>query len=225
MVSDLVNNPHLFVDGSHFSLLNESRRLQLSQDMKLSKYDSGEMIHREGDTAEGIFCVLSGVVRISSSDNQGSYTLVQDLLPGGWFGFMGYFGEGYRPQDACALEPCLLGFLKGRYLDEILNEYPQIYRSILRQVALYSTDFFSRYFSAVNLSLRTRIVQMLLQVSQWQSSQELNISQTDLASLLGVTREAVGVHLNELKQIGAIQLRYKKIRIIDSSLLLANFSS
>ncbi|MEH6442631.1 MAG: Crp/Fnr family transcriptional regulator [Oceanospirillaceae bacterium] len=222
MVTDFKKNPLLFVDGSHFSLLNESRRLQLSRDMKWTKYESGEMIHRAGDAAEGIFCVLSGTVRISSCDCEGSYTLVQDLLPGSWFGFMGYFGEGFRPQDACALEPCQLGFLKGCDLDEVLNEHPQIYRSILRQLALYSTDFFSRFFSAINLSLRTRIVQMLLQVSQWQSSQELNISQTDLASLLGVTREAVGVHLNELKQIGAIQLKYKKIRIIDSSLLLTN---
>ncbi|WP_366512301.1 hypothetical protein [Neptunomonas sp.] len=39
-----------------------------------------------------------------------------------------------------------------------------------------------------------------------------------------MTREAVGVHLNELKQIGAIQLGYKKIKIIAPALLSANFS-
>lgn len=224
MASDSVNNALLFGGDSHFSVLSESRRLQLSKDMTLLKYGSGEMIHRAGDTAEGIFCVLSGAVRFSGSDGEGSYTLVQDLLPGEWFGFMGYFGDGLRPQDACAFKPCQLAFLKGHYLDEVLNENPQIYRSILHQLALYSTDFFSRYFGAVNLSLRTRIAQMLLQIAQWQSSQELSISQTDLASLLGVTREAVGVHLNELKQIGAIQLGYKKIKIIAPALLSANFS-
>ncbi|WP_028468182.1 Crp/Fnr family transcriptional regulator [Neptunomonas japonica] len=224
MASELLNNQLLFTDDSPFSLLNESRRLQLSKDMKSSKLSSGEIIHQAGDTAEGIFCVLSGVVRFSSSDSEGRYTLVQDLLPGDWFGFMGYFGEGTRPQDANALESCHVAFMKGVYLDEILDEYPEIYRSILRQVALYSTDFFDRYFGAVNLSLRTRIAQMLLKVAQWQSTQALNITQTDLASLLGVTREAVGVHLNELQNIGAIELGYKKIKLKDPTLLSAHFS-
>lgn len=65
---------------------------------------------------------------------------------------------------------------------------------------------------------------MLLKIGQWQSVLDLNITQTDLASLLGVTREAVGGHLNELQKIGAIELGYKKIILLNPELLSEQFS-
>lgn len=142
MASELSNSMLLFSEGSPFALLNESDRLQLSRNVRSSVFAKGEFIHRASDSADGIFCVLSGAVRFSSSDSEGRYVLVQGLRPGDWFGIMGYFGDGTRPQDSNALEPSQLAFLKGTYLDEVLDAYPQVYRSILHQMASYSTDFF-----------------------------------------------------------------------------------
>lgn len=219
MIENTSNKHLLFADGSPFTVLDEKARLELTHLIIPRNFSSGEFVHRAGDPAKEIFCVLSGKVRFSSSNSDGGYVLVQDINPGEWFGFMGYFGEGKRPQDATAQGTSRVAYLKGTDLDALLDRYPQIYRTFLRQMATYSTDFFTNYFNAVNLSLRSRIIQMLLKLSQWQSSMDLSTTQADLASLLGATREAVGVHLNELQKQGSIRLGYKQILLLDIAAL------
>lgn len=213
------NGSTLFSKNCPFLVLDEGDRQRLLNKLALRRYEKGEFIHQAGDLAKGIFCTFAGVVRISSNDANGSYVLVKDMMPGEWFGFMGYFGNGHRPQDAIALASCQLAYLKGEVLESILATHPQVYRVVLNQLANYSTDFFDRYAGAVGLSLRSHLSQMLLKIAAWQDTSELSLTQADLASFLGVTREAAGVQLNRLQQHGAIQLKYKKIKIINSALL------
>lgn len=214
----------LFTGNSPFLSLSPTDQLALGQMLKPRTFTANEIIHQAGDSAKEIFCILSDNVRISSADAEGRYSLVKDLSAGEWFGFMGYFGDEKRPQDAHASGACQLAILHQTEFEHWLTAYPQIYRTILKQLASYSTSFFSRYFNAVNLTLRSRTAQTLLQIHQWQSTDNLEITQADLAALLGVTREAAGLHLNEMQAQGLIQLGYKKITLLDTQALSAQIN-
>ncbi len=48
---------------------------------------------------------------------------------------------------------------------------------------------------------------------------KLSLSHRELASLIGATREATTIALNELKDMGAIEAGRKRIRIIDREIL------
>ncbi len=204
----------LFLGNSPFACLKQSDREKLIDQLEIQKFSKGQTVHDAGDIAQGIYCVTSGVVRISSCDEEGRYILVKDLIPGEWFRFMGFFGNGKRPQDASATRTSSLVYLPGPNLEKILEHHPQIYRAILNQLAEYSVDFFAQYASAVNLSLYSRILAMLSKLKRWQNTSELTITQADLAFFLGVTREAVNIQLNELQKQGFIHLNYKKIHIL-----------
>ena len=63
-------------------------------------------------------------------------------------------------------------------------------------------------------SLLARTESMLKQLSIWQGSNELQISQSELANLLGVTKEAVGIQLNYLKKQNKVSLSYKSVLLL-----------
>jgi len=212
----------LFSQIGPFHDCNDDTKDQIVQDLEVKKMSKNQLIHQANDPANEIFCVLDGLVRISFCDADGQYVLVQDLGPGTWFGFMGFYGVGTRPQDACVTVSSDIAYIKGRNLDRILEDSPQAYRAILKQMAGYCTQFFNSFYNSVNLSLKNRVSEMLLQVGKWQNSSEIAITQNELASFLGATREAVSIQLNQLQGIGAIELKYKKIIFLDKDLLLKN---
>ncbi len=210
----------LFSEIGPFHNCNKTLKDQIISHSRIKQLKKDQLIHQANDPADEIFCVLDGQVRISYCDANGSYVLVQDLGPGAWFGFMGYYGIGTRPQDACAHISSEISYIKGAVLDRLLQNSPETYRAILKQMAGYSTHFFNSFYNAVNVSLKKRVIEMLVQIGKWQKTSEINITQNELASFLGATREAVGIHLNELQRTGAIELKYKKIKLTRNFLLL-----
>lgn len=209
----------LFTDEGPFESLPDAGRKLLAERSKLQKFTDKQTIHLSAEPAKGIYGIVKGCVRISKSDAQGQYILVREIQKNNWFGFIGYFGTGYRPQEAAAKGLTELLFVSGAVLDKLLLEYPQIYRQILAIMAEYTTSFFASYESAVNLTLKARTANMLLKMQEWQKSHELNMTQQDLASFLGVTREAIGVHLSSLKADGIIDLAYRRIIILQPDTL------
>lgn len=61
------------------------------------------------------------------------------------------------------------------------------------------------------MPLGDRLVLMLKKLSQWRGSNTIDISYHDLAAMLGVTKEAIGVNLIALKSSGVVKLGCSKI--------------
>lgn len=211
----------LFGGESPFRDLLPEIKTKLVNDGRIIAYENQQFVHHAGDEVKGIYAVVKGCVRISKTDENGQYILVKELIVNEWFGFIGYFGKGLRPQEAVVKGNTELLFIPKRIFDTLLLDHPQVYRHILALMADYTTGFFDNYQSAVNDSLFERIVTMLIRLQSWQDSNELSTTQQDLASFLGATREAVGGHLNKLKSEGVIDLAYRKIIIIDPQRLKA----
>lgn len=50
---------------------------------------------------------------------------------------------------------------------------------------------------------------------------DLRFSQTDIADMMGITRQSLGTQLKDLQAMGAISLQYRSVRILDVSALQA----
>jgi CRP-like cAMP-binding protein len=44
---------------------------------------------------------------------------------------------------------------------------------------------------------------------------DLRFSQTDIADMMGITRQSLGTQLKALQAMGAISLQYRSVRILD----------
>ncbi len=72
---------------------------------------------------------------------------------------------------------------------------------------------------ALSLTVRARVSRRLLQLAE--RSQEAPITQDDLAKLVGVTRGTLRRCLDDLAARGAIEMRYRKLRVLNAKVLSA----
>jgi len=191
--------------------IQSSTQHAILEKLKFHQYKKNEFVHYHGEEANGLYFVKQGTIRIKKQDEAGKELIIKDLLGGEWFGFIGCFGSGKRPNDALAIEESLIGQLSSKDLNLLIKQDPQLTLSIANLLAGYVEHYNRSFENAVFLPLNERLNTLLLQLSRWQKSSELNVSQQELAGMLGVTKEAIGINLNLLKTQGVIEIGYRKI--------------
>lgn len=70
---------------------------------------------------------------------------------------------------------------------------------------------------ALAFSVRARACRWLLEIST--NSADASVTQNELARLIGVTRGTARRCLNELTAMGAIEWRYRQLRVINREIL------
>ncbi|AUQ56737.1 Crp/Fnr family transcriptional regulator [Phaeobacter inhibens] len=178
------------------------------------RYGKGEGIHQIDDPATELFFIRSGAVRFGAVNKEGKALIVRDLTAGHWFGFIGCYGSGIRPNDASALTDTVLVHVPLSAVEVAGKADPLLWRAVSGVLAGYVGHFYKTYENAVFLPLEQRLRVALAQLCKWQATTTLSISQSELAALLGVTKEAVGVNLNLLKADGQVDLGYRSVRCL-----------
>lgn len=197
-----------------FYQLSQSSQDKLAVLKQAKSYSCGQYIHHASDTAKHLYCIEKGAVRISKISEKGKELILKDLQEHEWFGFIGCFGLGIRPNDAIALEETQISQISLSDFLKIANTEPDLWPAVIKQMAQYVEHYYSTIEGIVFDTLFDRTKAMLCQLCSWQESSTLLISHKDLASLMGVTKEAVGVQLNTLQSHGLILLGYKNIKLL-----------
>ncbi|WP_211357739.1 Crp/Fnr family transcriptional regulator [Colwellia demingiae] len=197
-----------------FYQLSQSSQDKITALTLTKSYSLGQYIHHASDTAKHLYFINKGVVRISKVSEKGKELILKDLQENEWFGFIGCFGLGIRPNDAVALEDTQLSQISLSEFITLANTEPDLWPAVIKQMAHYVEHYYSTIEGIVFDTLFDRTKAMLCQLCSWQDSSTLVISHKDLASLLGVTKEAVGLQLNSLQSQGLILLGYKNIKVL-----------
>lgn len=185
---------------------------RLQSKLKPMSFKKNSWVHRVGDAANGLFFIDEGTVRFSATDKNGKELIVRDLTSGAWFGFIGCFGSGVRPNDAIALSDTQLLFVSLEDFETVAASDYTMWQSATKILAKYVEFYYHNYENALFLPLSERLESTIKQLCEWQNSALIKISQSELAGILGATKEAVGVNLNMLQAQGTVELGYRNIR-------------
>ena len=190
------------------------RRDALLRVGRLSRRNSGEWMHGEGDEETGVLAVVDGALKVYGQAPGGREALIGLLPAGTLIGQSVAFGGGPRIVTAIAAVPSTLFTLSDRALRQVAADHPGLWEALsalvygqLRLNAQAVAEF-------VALKPRERLVSRLLQLSA-QTGGEIPISQADLAEMIGVTRKAVNGWLGELEGQGRVARGYGVIRVLD----------
>jgi CRP-like cAMP-binding protein len=134
-------------------------------------FTKDQFVHRAGDEADGLFFIVHGKVRINKLSEQGKELLIVDLTTQQWFGFIGCFGSGIRPNDAIALEDTQISFLSKKHLDAAIQCYPSIGINAANFLARYVEVYGKVYEHSVFKPLDERLKLTLEKLCQFQNSQ------------------------------------------------------
>ena len=184
-------------------------------------YRKGEIIFREGGIPTGIFYVRSGRVKKYKSTVKGGEQILYLCSEGELMGYHALLGEEYYPDSAATTEESQITFIPKDNFLNVLRGSPALSNTLLKALAHEFSVFVNSITSLATKSVRERLASNLLLLDEkFKSSDrgvagEINLSRTDLASMVGTAKETLVRLLQDFQRAGLIEKTNKIIRIID----------
>ena len=189
------------------------QRTKLAENGTVHHYRAGAFVFMAGDMSDRVCCVVDGRVQIESTREDGRTMLRAVLAPGQVFGELGVLAGLPRTGSALALDDCAVWSVGSREFLDFLRDVPSASHALLRALALQVVEHESVVEDLLFLDLKARVAKRLLALvtSSWDDMPRdgvavpWNITQNDLASLCGGSRENVNRVLSELAKRGLIE--------------------
>lgn len=182
------------------------------------KFKFGESIYREGDHANLIYLVRSGIVKTHKLDEQGKELITAIYKPDDFFGFSNF--SNIQPYDeyATAIETSVLVTLHQDEYKRILNRSHELSMELLGYVSEHLTEIKRQLMQFAYGTVRQKTASTLLKFSdKLQSDKKGNIHvlRSDLASVAGMATETLIRTLSSFKKEGLIAINDRDIRILE----------
>lgn len=217
-----MNSPEVLRQAPLFKGLEEEAVTALSSAMTSVTLSRGATLFHEGDSGDQLYVVVSGKIKLGRHGSTGRENLLAVLGPGQMFGELSVFDPGPRSTTATAVTRCELRVLEHAELDNWLEGRPEVAKGLLGQLASRlrrSNDVVS---DLVFSDVPGRVAKALLDLSErfGESNDEgmvvhHELTQEELAQLVGASRETVNKALADFAARGWIRLEPRSVTILD----------
>jgi CRP-like cAMP-binding protein len=195
----------------------------LAGTVRTRRYRRGEVIFHEGDPGDALYIVLTGRVKISSLSDTGVEAILATLRPEEFFGALALLDGAPRSVSATAVESAELLVLPRDRFHQLIDEVPAIRRHVLAQLAgevrRLTHHVEELHFLDIAGRLAARLVRLAHDQGERGPEGEVRldgpITQGELASMVGSTRQSVNKLLGQLIADGLIRVDREAIVITD----------
>jgi len=181
--------------------------------------ERAEMILLEGESADNLYFVASGVVKVFKTSTEGREQILNIVRPGESFNDVSIFDGGPNPAGARAMGPVLLYGIKKNDMEVILRNHPQIALNVIKVLAKRVRHLVSLVEDLSFKHVINRVARILFEHIGGEMSRGPRLTQQEMAAMAGTAREVVGRSLKALEEEGAIKLDRHRIIIRDKEAL------
>lgn len=197
--------------------------------MRSRRFRRGEVIFHAGDPGDALFIIVSGDVKISLPSETGDEAILATLRPGAVFGELALLDGAPRSATATALGPTETVVLpRDRFRELIANEAAvrdALLASIAGELRRLTTHVEELHFLDITGRLAARLVRLAEEggTSSPDGAIRLrtNLTQADLAAMVGCTRQSVNKLLGQFTDDGLVRLERDGIVVTDLDGLIA----
>ncbi len=214
---------HKKIYNNILSGMSEKDKNELISLGKEIHFKTQNTLFMQGDEGKHIYIVQSGAVSITTFSNEGQEVILQTLHKDDIFGEIAIFDNEPRTANAIAQKNTTLIAIDGNKFLSFLNKKPAIYIGIIQLLCKrlrWSSKLVESFVFADSME---RLLVRLIYLAEYHghdNSSTINISQDDLAKMLGLSREIVNKKLQELQAQNLVTLERKKITINDIEKLI-----
>ena len=205
------------------ALLELAQRQEVVTRLQVAEAEVGERVCRIGRTANLWFGVIDGLLKMSNDDSGSQAITFTGLPPGGWFGEGTLLKrEAYR-YNVQALRRSVVAGLPIEMFHTLLETSIGFNHFILKQL----NERLGQFIAAREIDRISdpdlRVARNLAALFNPQLfpgvGSMLNITQQELAYLVGLSRQRVNQALHHLAALGLIRIEYGGLRVLDLSRL------
>ena len=188
--------------------------------VRTTKRRRGEWIFVLGDSAESIYLLREGRVKITGLAEGGHEVLHEIVGPGEIFGETSLIIGIPRTTSAQALEASLVCEIRREGFETLLSMYPELSFQLLKSVILRLKQAEAQLVNVICNDISRRVRKTLIDLMVKESGAmpdrptKIKITQQDLANLIGASRQKTWQTLKELEDSGVLRLMYRSILVI-----------
>ena len=219
-------NGRLLANSPLFAGLDEKTLSSLGERAVRRSFEKGRTIFYEGDEGDSLFVIAEGLVKVWVSSGDGSEMVLATLRSPEAFGELSAVSGAARSASASALEDTVLVSLDRATLLDSAHRQPKLADALLEAMGNLTRRVTESASDLVFLDLAGRVAKRLVQMTERDGHAEKNeillelpLTQTELAEMVGGSRQSVNHILKTFEARGFLELRGREVAILDMDAL------
>jgi CRP-like cAMP-binding protein len=215
-LEDVVRNAPLFL------ALDDEASVALRASMVEVDLARGQVVFSEGDDGDRLYVIAEGKIKLGTTSIDGRESLLAILGPGEMFGELSLFDPGPRTATATALTETTLLALGHDALGPWLNGRPGVAQALLKALSQRLRKTNENLSDLVFSDVPGRVAKAILELNEKFGEKRPNglyvehdLTQEELAQLVGASRETVNKALADFVQRNWIRLEPRAVLILD----------
>jgi CRP/FNR family transcriptional regulator, cyclic AMP receptor protein len=205
-----------------FSALDPAAASALRSATTVVRLSKGQILFHEGDLGDRLYVVEDGKVKLGTTSSDGRDTLLAVVGPGEMIGELSLFDPGPRTATATALTEAVVRGLGHDALRPWLAGRPEVAEPLLRALAQRLRKTNEAMSDLVFSDVPGRVAKAIIDLGERfgvPSSDGLQVThdmtQEELAQLVGASRETVNKALADFAQRGWLRLEARAVILLD----------
>ncbi|MEI6404175.1 MAG: Crp/Fnr family transcriptional regulator [Actinomycetes bacterium] len=209
-----------------FSRLDDQAAVSLERSMVPQALKKGKHLFQEGEPGDRLYIVMRGKIKLTHASGDGRESLLMVLGPGDMFGELSLFDPGPRTSTAVAVTDSEVLGLGNNDLRPWLTGHPEVGQSLLQALAHRLRRTNEIMSDLVFADVPGRVAKALIELGEKFGSRteggllvHHDLTQEELAQLVGASRETVNKALADFASRGWIRLETRSVEIFDQERL------
>jgi CRP-like cAMP-binding protein len=200
-----------------FATLSENQMAHVAGMTVERRYERGDIILLEGEQGGALCFVSEGLVKVFKTSPEGREQVLRLIAAGYTFNDVPALDGGPNPASAAAMESSAIYLIRHVELRQLIMAEPEVATAVIKTLAQALRHLVGLI---EDLSLRhvtARVAKLLLEqeTSPTIKATRHQLTQQEMAAIVGTAREVVGRALKELETAGAIEMRQGRAVVLN----------
>jgi CRP-like cAMP-binding protein len=193
--------------------LSDTDRTALGACGRRRHYPRGAELFHEGDLSDFVVVVLDGRVKIVVHSHDGSESVLSVRGPGAIVGELAGIDDSPRLASALAIDPVTAQVLTADEFREFVEAHPSAAVALLRVVVRRLREADRRRAEFGALDTTRRLAQLLVELGT--DDPVVQLSQDELAAMIGASRESVARAFTVLRAEHLLATGRRRVTVLD----------
>lgn len=207
-----------------FAALDDAAAAALRATMTQQTVAKGELVFSEGEPGDRLFIIVDGKIKLGQTSGDGREQVMAVLGMGAMCGELSLFDPGTRTSTATAVTDSILLSLSQRDLRPWLTGRPEVAEALLQALAQRLRRANEAMADLVFSDVPGRVAKALLDLADKFGQPQADgstlvshdLTQEELAQLVGASRETVNKSLADFASRGWIRLEARSVILLDA---------
>ena len=197
---------------------------ELRKNMQKTSYSQGESIFWQDDSPEYIYLMIAGHIKIVRFTSDGYESILCVRNSGEYFCPVPLLDKGPQLGTAYAMSNVSLYKIKKDFFLSLCKRSPELLSIVQSDCLSEVRNLLNRFEGVAYRSVPARLANFLISESRIASVNnehfyEIQMTQNEIAALIGSTRESVSRNLSKMQQEGLIKVKRGRIILLDRTKL------